>query len=367
MTPAKRALTKAFAGAAAIVGTLLVLTAVVVPALALVAGQLQNEYILVGAGTVLALGLLTGVPLLIFAGRRLRYSLVLKMGGGVIAALSLAFLGWMYQLEAVEESKIKLTNGVLLIQGRLDPDLLAAFRKIVATSDLRNVRVRLRSPGGNIYVGMAIGREIHRLNLDVEVDRRCSSSCANYLFTAGRRKYVQSTSHVQFHGGALQPDFVADARRLLAQGTAWTSGLGIPDPESPRLLFGLADDFPFNSAAAIVAEKAFFDEIGVSELTPVYGQYGEYAAWFNDGIHDNFSYLPEDYARLGVTDVIVMDPDAASKFGDALFRATTSVEAINALHEEMSALYDQIRDAMPNPNREIWHDLEPAHEQDPGT
>ncbi len=260
-------------------------------------------------------------------------------------AVCIAFLGWLWHAGAFERSKVSLSNGVLLIQGKLDQDLLTAFRRVLESADLHDVRVRLHSPGGEVHVAMAIGREIHRRHLDVEVDRLCYSSCANYLFTAGRNKYLQSVDQVRFHGGALQPNFVPAALKLLEQGKQMISGEDIPpdmDVDHLRELCGLAAGFPINAATNILAEKAFFDEIGTSALTPVYGQYGDYSAWFNDGVHDSFSYLPEDYVLLGVTNVIVIGANPGNGFGRKVFRARTSISAINALQTEMTAIYRKI-------------------------
>jgi hypothetical protein len=282
---------------------------------------------------------------------------VVQLGLGMALVAGIVVLGWLQQRGVFDRSKVRLADGVLLIQGKLDRDMLAEFRRVIAAADLRGVRVRLRSPGGDIHAGMAMGREIHRRQLDVEVDVHCISACANYLFTAGRNKYVRSPRHVQFHGGALQPNFVEGALALVGQDRQAVSGEGLP-PESElrrlRDLYGLAAGYPFNAAAPILAEKAFFDEIGVSPLTPVYGQYGDYAAWFADGVHDNFYYLPEDYALFGVTNVIVTEPDSDTGSGARLFRASASAAGIDALRAEMAEVYATIEAALPFAAGEIW-------------
>jgi hypothetical protein len=58
----------------------------------------------------------------------------------------------------------------------------------------------LDSGGGLTTDGLEMGRLIHTRGLDVVVDGLCASSCANYLFTAGRHKTVLPGSYVGFHG-----------------------------------------------------------------------------------------------------------------------------------------------------------------------
>lgn len=350
------------ASLAAIFGIALVGVVLLLAAATLLGAPTDNRAsMLVAFAVVSVLALLAGVPLIRFAGRILRYSRVLHIGLGMCLALCLAFLGWLHHAGFFDRSQVTLSNGVLLIQGNLDMELLAQFRRVLESSDVRDVRVRLRSPGGQIHVAMAIGREIHRRRLDVEVDRLCHSSCANYLFTAGRNKYLQSADQVRFHGGALQPDFVAAALQLVEQGRQMLDGEDIPpdmDMELFRELCGLAAGLPINAATNILAEKAFFEEIGVSALTPVYGQYGEYSGWFDDGVHDNFSYLSEDYALLGVGNVMVSEPEAGDRLDGRVFRARTSASTIDALQQEINAIYRRIETAAPFGTGEIWRSLD---------
>lgn len=344
----------------AILGILLLLGGLLIPVSALLAGELGKSPVAVTVAIVFLIGVLGGGLLIRVAARTLRASRIFQIGLGMFLAVGLSLLGWLQQAGMFERSEVSLEDGVLLIRGPLSMATLEQFRRIEASNDLRNVRVRLRSSGGITYVGMAIGREIHRLQLDVEVDKRCISSCANYLFTAGRAKHLQSPEQVQFHGGALQPNFVTNALERIKQGRQMTSGEDMPadlDVHRFRELIGLAEDFPFNSVSAILAEKAFFEEIGVSPLTPVFGQYGDYSAWFNDGVHDNYSYLPEDYALLGVTNVIVAEPGSGG-FGSKVFRARTSVSRIEALRKDIAVLYSQIEAAMPIGPSEIWRKLD---------
>ena len=51
--------------------------------------------------------------------------------------------------------------------------------------------LRIRSGGGSIGVGMDFGEWVHEHRLDVVVVDYCSSSCANYVFTAGVKKTIE--------------------------------------------------------------------------------------------------------------------------------------------------------------------------------
>lgn len=61
-------------------------------------------------------------------------------------------------------------------------------------------RLIISSGGGEVTAGMKMGKLIHQHGLDVEVRDVCGSACANYIFTAGRKKIVPKGSFVGFHG-----------------------------------------------------------------------------------------------------------------------------------------------------------------------
>jgi hypothetical protein len=119
--------------------------------------------------------------------------------------------------------------------------------------------------------------------LDVEVIDHCLSSCANYVFTAGRTKYLNPDSILFWHGGAYQPDMEEQIKALAAQNPALgRTGAAYLDAWRKR-------------------EDAFFKTIGVNQSITTYGQQAEVgrpkgtAGW-------DFSI--EDMAKFGITNVV---------------------------------------------------------------
>lgn len=80
----------------------------------------------------------------------------------------------------------------------MGPDEIDDFKKII-TDEVETVF--LTSNGGASTVGFEMGTEIHKRQLKVVVDGFCFSSCANYLFLAGKEKEVLENSFLGFHGG----------------------------------------------------------------------------------------------------------------------------------------------------------------------
>ncbi|MEJ2534777.1 MAG: hypothetical protein P8008_04760, partial [Gammaproteobacteria bacterium] len=97
---------------------------------------------------------------------------------------------------------------------RLDGDWIVYHSETTAEANLEarvlrdrhpSVRgLRISSNGGNIEHGLALGEWVLAAGLDVYVDGYCYSSCANYVFPAGRRKILAESAMVGWHGGTRQ-------------------------------------------------------------------------------------------------------------------------------------------------------------------
>lgn len=81
-----------------------------------------------------------------------------------------------------------------------------AVNSIVAqyTSASQLRRLVINSPGGEVNTGMMLGNWVHKLQLDVEVTLLCFSSCANYIFPAGKTKIIGPTALIGWHGSTFQ-------------------------------------------------------------------------------------------------------------------------------------------------------------------
>ncbi|QCI65830.1 hypothetical protein [Phreatobacter stygius] len=103
--------------------------------------------------------------------------------------------------------------------------LLAADRSIAT--------MVITSNGGEVTVSLRLARAIRARGLTLVVQRQCVSSCANFLFTAARRKVVAPRSLVVFHGGIAPAAFGGlfggggEERELLAQTEGFFREIGV--------------------------------------------------------------------------------------------------------------------------------------------
>ena len=85
----------------------------------------------------------------------------------------------------------------LVFQGRITEASRDAFSDLI---DDATRTVIVTSRGGDADAALDIANAIRDRDLDVVVRGHCISSCANYLFLAGRRKIVEADSFLGFHG-----------------------------------------------------------------------------------------------------------------------------------------------------------------------
>jgi hypothetical protein len=134
-------------------------------------------------------------------------------------------------------------------------DLTAAGLKAALQVDDEGVRtLMVRSAGGEIGIAMDLGTWVHSRGFDVVVVDYCVSSCANYVFPAGRSKTILPGGVVAWHGDALQEGIEAELVATIANLE------GSRAEKERRVAAGRA-----YMASMRAKQAAFFASVGVSE------------------------------------------------------------------------------------------------------
>ena len=145
--------------------------------------------------------------------------------------------------------------------------------------------LKISSRGGEIMLGMDLGEIIFENDLNVEVDTFCFSSCANYVFPAGKTKILHKNSLLGWHGGAMQKMVFDDAQTEIA----YKSYI---EPAQKR-------------------ETEYFKKIGVSQISTIYGQRDEFASFEPCA---GWSYSVQAMEKLGMKNILlssgVWEPEA---------------------------------------------------------
>lgn len=118
----------------------------------------------------------------------------------------------------------RVNASTLAMSGSIERDEFARFS---ARFDERVRRLVVTSPGGSEFQALQIGEVLARRGVDVYVLGYCTSACANFIFVAGRQRWLVGDAVVGYHGSEVTA--LRDEERLrsdLAQslppeGVAW--------------------------------------------------------------------------------------------------------------------------------------------------
>ncbi|MBF4290300.1 peptidase, partial [Vibrio anguillarum] len=165
-------------------------------------------------------------------------------------------------------TEVTIANDAIYYKGVLSPEgNELAFELYERAKEKPNTLI-ITSDGGDIMLGIELGRWVYDNKMSVEVNDYCLSSCANYVFTAGKIKYISNRAIIGFHGGATSEVFdMSEIDDML---------FGLPkkerDEEKRRLLL----DMQRYLKKAKAEEKEYFKKIQVNQAITTLGQNHKY-------------------------------------------------------------------------------------------
>ena len=191
--------------------------------------------------------------------------------------------------------RIERKGNTLSYRGSLTEEGLAALRK--TGNDSQVTALLIESTGGEIVVGMDFGNWVANRNLDVVVDHACLSSCANYVFVAGRSKQILPGAIVAWHGSAKQPGLLEQLHDIVAQ---QIDSSELPPRARQRELERARQANVRYLTDAVNKQDQFFYRIGVDEYVTRVG---------NDkyGVRGFFYLSVADMAVFGIDNVSAPD------------------------------------------------------------
>lgn len=194
---------------------------------------------------------------------------------------------------AGDTTQVYLSEGDLNYVGYLDEQANQRLFSLYEGLKDKPATLAIRSRGGDVVHGMALGEWVHAHKLDVRVMEFCLSSCANYVFTAGARKIVSSNAMIGFHGGLGSKEMsIGGARKeeydaMNAKGKAAIQA-ALRRERQPQL----------------DRETAFFKTIGVRQDLTTYGEDARFAATVVDG----WTFTQQGFGSFGVNQIEVINP-----------------------------------------------------------
>jgi hypothetical protein len=211
----------------------------------------------------------------------------------------------------------------LTLTGDINSDTFVEAREcLVGATAAKKTFVVKASGGGDALAALAIGILIHRHHWDVEIVDGCGSSCANWIFPAGKTKYLNSQSILQFHGGPHQANLMdvpdePEPGSVVAGAPVDSVVVGHKDKEGVITFHrtSAADkevlEFLSISNASYLeklgqfrnASDRFYRELGINPLLPEYGQIGSYEAQYKSYKHEGFVYSLDSLRNFGLRNI----------------------------------------------------------------
>lgn len=237
----------------------------------------------------------------------------------ILPAMLAAALGTFNAHASEEETQVFVISGELNYVGKLSSEANAKLFALYEGMQKKPTTLAIRSPGGNTDLGMALGAWVHRNKLDVKVLESCYSSCANYVFTAARNKIVSNFAAVGYHGGLSSTQFALD------EGTE-AQLAALPADQRAKARAEIMASFRQFAASQQDREEKYFASIGVQQRITTLGQAEKYTkaapassvGWY---------YSIEDFAKLGVSNITVINPPWQPKLltsSSTLFQVTVA-------------------------------------------
>jgi hypothetical protein len=222
---------------------------------------------------------------------------------------------------SAEEATIVFEGTTVTYSGKITDKNIERF---LDTVNGKKVSVLIiASSGGEVNAGMIMGEWVFDNHVDIVVERMCMSSCANYVFTAGRHKTINENSIVAWHGSILQEFGMSDEDVRAAVIESYSK---LPEREKKKndvevLVSQSIRQMREYRMSTMARQEQFFRKIGVDEYICRVGN-EKY------GAKDFFVLSVKDMARFGVLDVHA--PENYQKTDLTPFREKgRSVEFIN--------------------------------------
>ncbi len=186
-------------------------------------------------------------------------------------------------------AQVSIQGDTLYFKGSMNSAANKKLFRLYGDAEVKPTRLKIKSGGGDVLLGIELGYFVHEHQLDVEVDQYCGSSCANYVFTAARQKILRKDSVLFWHGSSYQPNMDQILRN---------------NNDEEKLT-------PFIKDWRL-ADNQFFRTVQVSPTITVYGMLAD-PRWAEATKRETppyimgWAYSVDDMKKFGVTNVVLKD------------------------------------------------------------
>ena len=203
-----------------------------------------------------------------------------------------------------EPALVRVQGDTLYYTGNFSKASSAAFDAAVAGIRRGQLtRMVISSGGGDTVEGRHVGRWVRDMAMVVEVNFICFSSCADYVFPAGRARVIRADAFVGWHGNERQFDVLA-ARTGVSVADQLAAVVPADVAPGPRAAF--VQEALRSIAATRKDEAEFYASLGLNDAFAVcaVGDVLEKRPGYAGQIGWGFSLA--DMVRLGLINTVYL-------------------------------------------------------------
>lgn len=228
------------------------------------------------------------------------------------------------------QTVVRLEGESIIYQGLLTEAANEKAAELYDRSSRKPQAVHITSIGGSAIAGMQLGSWIAAHDLAVHVSTKCFSSCASYVFPAGRIKILEPTAILLWHGGATQPITEGELENLLDGVLAELSADERGELLRHRSRESLIHELKRSREYLMMQEREYFAMLGVDSRLATLGHLYQHELLEPDDHYVGWDYSLDDLARLGVRDAVVA--------GDRAWTPAREIEGGRIYRLELSSL-----------------------------
>lgn len=176
----------------------------------------------------------------------------------------------------------------------------------------RITRLVISSGGGDTVAGRHVARWVRDMSVVVEVDVICFSSCADYVFPAGKARVIRADAFVGWHGNERQFDVIAARRGVRVVDLPQLRRL-VPEGQSPEQQRAFLEEVVRSIAVTQKDEADFYAQLGLSDAFAVCAVGDDLEERFGFAGRKGWGFSIDDMARLGLTNTVYLGPGIYEK------------------------------------------------------
>ncbi len=228
-----------------------------------------------------------------------------------------------------EPAEVRVLGDTVYYTGNMSKASSAAFDAAVAGIRRGQItRIVMYSGGGDTVAGRHVARWVKSMGVVVEVDTICFSSCADYVFPAGRARVIRADAFVGWHGNERQ--FAVLAAR---------HGVSLEDELrrfAPKALSAEQQDAFLRELGETLKvtqkdEADFYAQLGLNDAFAVCAVGDEQEERFGFAGRKGWGFSIGDMALLGLTDTVYLGDGSYEKNSVGFLKYLVQISARECL------------------------------------